>query len=298
MDLIRRETVRELLASINGPCVSVFAPLHPGTADARQDAIRLRKFLSPAEEQLVDRGLGRHAARELLAPLRRLTDGNTPWKYEGHGLAMFLAPGFERTFPLAAHVEEALYVDDRFHLRPLLPLVTEGDRFFVLALSQNNVRLLEGWAGGLVNRGFPGPHEFDGTTNVNHMMRGDKVHEGVESSVDRRAAHVKGPRKSKEDLRHFVREVASHVDERLRGESAPLVLATTELTAQLWREESKYRHTLGAFVQGNADYLPTDELHARAWPLVEPALVKGRQVPASNSRRATAGRECHSISAT
>lgn len=103
MDLIRRDTVRELLEAQAGPCVSVFAPLHPGTSESRQDPIRLRKFLSPAEEQLVDRGLGRHAARELLAPLRRFYDGNTPWKYEGRGLAMFLAPGFERTFPLAEH---------------------------------------------------------------------------------------------------------------------------------------------------------------------------------------------------
>ena len=33
---------------------------------------------------------------------------------------------------------------DRFHLKPLLPLLTGDGRFYVLAVSQNAVRLLQG----------------------------------------------------------------------------------------------------------------------------------------------------------
>jgi hypothetical protein len=33
---------------------------------------------------------------------------------------------------------------DRFHLKPLLPLLTGDGRFYILALSQNQVRLLQG----------------------------------------------------------------------------------------------------------------------------------------------------------
>jgi len=35
-------------------------------------------------------------------------------------------------------------VSDRFHLKPLLPLLTGDGRFYILALSQNQVRLLQG----------------------------------------------------------------------------------------------------------------------------------------------------------
>ena len=35
-------------------------------------------------------------------------------------------------------------VDDRFHVSPLLPLIAGDGHFFVLALSQNQIRLLEG----------------------------------------------------------------------------------------------------------------------------------------------------------
>jgi hypothetical protein len=35
-------------------------------------------------------------------------------------------------------------VTDRFHIKPLLPLLSGDGRFYVLALSQSEVRLLQG----------------------------------------------------------------------------------------------------------------------------------------------------------
>jgi hypothetical protein len=42
------------------------------------------------------------------------------------------------------HFEELVFVANRFHLKPLIPLLTEESGFYVLALSQNEIRLLEG----------------------------------------------------------------------------------------------------------------------------------------------------------
>jgi hypothetical protein len=35
-------------------------------------------------------------------------------------------------------------VSERFHVKPLLPLLSGDGRFYVLALSQNEIRLLQG----------------------------------------------------------------------------------------------------------------------------------------------------------
>jgi hypothetical protein len=284
METPLRETVAELLEPAMGPCVSLYAPLHPASAEARQDPIRLKNLRNAATEQLTHFGLSTKQSQQLLQPLDVFFDGERPRPEHGRGVAVFLAPGIERTFFLASDVAEALFVDEQFHLRPLLPFLAEQDRFFVLALSQNAVRLLEGWSGGLVVREFDGLHSFDQTTAVNHLERGDKVHEGPASSRDRLAAATKGPGKSTADLRHFVREVAAAIDRRLHGQAAPLVLAAVDSMAQLWRQVSRYPHTIDALIQGNADYLSSAELHEKAWPLVQPVLEQERHAAAKRLR--------------
>jgi hypothetical protein len=80
------------------------------------------------------------------------------------------------------------------------------------------------------------------------------------------------------ELREYLRQVAEVVDRRLNGETAPLVLATVEATAPIWREVSRYRFVLDEFVSGNADHLSPAELHAKAWPLMLPALAANRRL--------------------
>ena len=56
------------------------------------------------------------------------------------GLVLFLSPEAFRPYRLPLAFEELAIVDRRFHIKPLLPLLAGGERFSLLALSQNNVR--------------------------------------------------------------------------------------------------------------------------------------------------------------
>jgi len=57
---------------------------------------------------------------------------------------MFLSPEVFRAYMLPYVFKELVIVADRFHIRPLLPLLSGDGRFYILALSQNKVRLLQG----------------------------------------------------------------------------------------------------------------------------------------------------------
>ena len=142
-DLLRPEQVRELAGHQGGPCVSVFLPAHRMTPDSGQDAIRLRNLLDEAEKRLVAGDLRAPVAREVLRPGRDLLRPGWFWSYQSDGLAVFLAPGWSRIFRLPKEFPELVVVTGRFHIKPLLALLAAG-RFYVLALSQNQVRLLEG----------------------------------------------------------------------------------------------------------------------------------------------------------
>src|SRR4030065_2804856 len=90
------------------------------------------------------RGIPAPEARELLESAQKLLQGDLFQQPQSDGLAMFLSPEVFRTYMLPFVFKEWVTVTDRFHIRPLLPLLSGDGRYYILALSQNKVRLLQG----------------------------------------------------------------------------------------------------------------------------------------------------------
>jgi hypothetical protein len=278
MERIRRKDLDDILAYAGGPCASLFVSLNPAGREGREDAVRLRNLVDEAEEKLIARGMRRPDAERMLAAARALPDDDLAWQHRDRGAAVFAAPQFFRVLAFHRELELAVYVDDHFHLRPVLSLIDDEQRFFVLALSQNSVQLFEGDADGLqevtveglpanlaaslntgVRGGAPAPTAASGQPQV--------VLEGEQGN--RRAAE--------DDLQLFIRRVAAAVDKHLEHERAPLVLATIADHVPLWRQASGYLYLLENFVAGNARDLTLPQLHAKAWKIAEPALRHRRE---------------------
>jgi len=58
-------------------------------------------------------------------------------------LAIFTSKDVFQFYQLSIKFEEIVSVENRFYVRPLLPLFNNEGKFFVLAISQNRVRLLK-----------------------------------------------------------------------------------------------------------------------------------------------------------
>src|SRR5207248_2057847 len=147
----------------------------------------------------------------------------------------------------------------------------------VLALSQNGVRFFEGDREQVREETLAGiPKNLEEAIDIEYPEHGQRYHSGDAGSRGKQMAlhHGQGgkPETIKDDMQQFLRQVAVAVDKRLRNERAPLVLATVEQTVPLWRETSDYKFLLDEFVHGNPDHLSPAEMHAKAWPLVQPAL--------------------------
>jgi len=283
MDRIHRTDLQPLLDRREGFCISLYMPCSVGGRDSREDEVRLRGLVSEAVETLVQRGMRRPTAEELTAPLRSLSDDIDAWQHRGPGLAAFAAPGFVRVFNVEGALQAAALVDHQFHIRPLLGLLAEDDRFHLLAISQNALRFFTGDAKALHEAPLPGvPKNLKEAIDIEDAEHGRRYHSGMAGEAGKRAAihHGQGgkPEMIKENMREFLRPVACVVDKALNGEQAPLVLATVEATVSLWREVSHYKFLLDDYVAGSPDHLSASELHAKAWPLVEPALQRRQQL--------------------
>ena len=133
----------DLSALVEGPQqmgVSIYMPTHR-TGDTEQDPIRLKNLLREAESQLVAYGISASDAGELLEPAERLLLDSHFWQHQDDGLVIFMSHGIFRCYQLPYSFQELAVVAERFHIKPLLPLFSEDGAFYVLAVSQNQIRL-------------------------------------------------------------------------------------------------------------------------------------------------------------
>jgi hypothetical protein len=132
-----------LAAGPASPRVSVYQPTHRHHPDNTQDPIRFRNLLRQAQASL-RRAHDEASIDAVLAPLASLADDADFWNHATDGLAAFSSPGVFRVFRLQRSMPELAIVADSFHLKPLLRVVQSADRFQVLALQADTIRLYEG----------------------------------------------------------------------------------------------------------------------------------------------------------
>lgn len=270
MDLFTRADLRTLLEEREGPCVSLFMPAHRGGAE--QDTVRFRNLLGQAEERLGAHGLHAPEARTFLAPLHSLLADVSFWPNQCDGLAVFAARDFLRVYRLPWAFREELEVGGLFHVAPLLPLLAGDGRFFVLALSQNAVRLFQGTRFTIAPVDLKGvPRNFAEALRTHDRDEVLTFHTRPTSGGSWGAifeGHGVGIDDKKDDLLRYFEQIDRGLHELLREEHAPLVLAAVEYLMPIYREASTYPHLLEEGIEGNPDRMSEKDLHDRAWALV------------------------------
>jgi hypothetical protein len=298
MRLVSTETLVALADERDGPRLSIFLPTQ-GPGSDRQDPIRLRNLLREAEHRLAT-GLRHAEIRDLLAPGMELAEDGAFWREAATGgLALFLAGDGDRRLRLPYAPRELVVVGDRFHVKPLLPLLCGDGRFYLLALSQRRVRLFEGDQDGLRELELP-----DVPAGLAEAMRLEDREEqlqlhrtGPARPAGRPAAmfhgHGVGTDDAKDRILRFFRDVDHGVQHAVGDGRAPLVLAAVDYLRPLYRAASTYPQILEQGLSGNPDHLGPQELHRRAWSLVgdrfrsDQQAVAGRCLALERRCRAT-----------
>jgi hypothetical protein len=274
-----QDDVRTLLSPPPGPCVSIYLPARPVGAGDEPARIQLKNLLRQAGERL-----GATAAEEILAPAYALVDGAPDidfWRHQEKALALFLAPGFFQYVAIPFPVQERLEVDERFVIRPLLPLLG-GGTFYVLALSRKEVRLLE-VAGPSIRRvDLEGvPQSLEEALGEQLTGRVFQIHTASPAALGARAAIVHGRGSGEEDvkaeLERYLQRVDAGLAPKLPGRKAPLVLAGVEYLLAVYREVSRLHAVTEEGITGSPEHLKDEDLARRARPLAERFFAGSRR---------------------
>lgn len=282
MAFLLKSDLRALVETADKPCVSIFTPLVETGSENRQNRIRFKKLVREAEDKLMDTGMRRPDAQSLLAPALRHLDDDTFWQRPGKCYAWFGSPGQARDFRLPLSHEDLTVVGERFHVKPLMPLLTGDGRFFVLALSKNEPRFFEATRDEISEI-----HLQDMPHGLADIL---KLYEVPERTLQRHyapgpgtvaAAHAQGPDTSleKNKILEYFRQVDRAVHLVLKDSRAPLVLAGVEYLIPIYQEANTYPLLAGKSIPGNADSTKKSpaQLHKEAWLIVEPQFLRAQQ---------------------
>lgn len=290
MDVLSRDDLELLVRQPRAPCVSLYMPTHRSGPETQQDPIRLKNLMRRAEERLVGTGIRQPDASEVLRPARKLIEEEAFWRHQSEGLALFLRAGWSQWYRLPLRFEETVVVSDRFHVSPLLPLLTGDGHFFVLALSENEARLLAGTRFNVHVVNVPGL-----PAGVKDALRYDDPQRELGSHAAERGGpgarvvlHGQGigAEIQKERLGRYLQAVDRAVRRSLREQQAPLVLAGVGYVRAMYRDINTYPRLLEAGIAGSPDRTSGEELHARAWALVAPLFARDRDGAAAAYREA------------
>ncbi len=277
LDMINQSDMEALSMKRDGWRVSVYMPTHQAGDQVQQDPIRLKNLLDRAEERLVEKGLRRPEAEELVAPARLLLEDNLFWKHQSDGLAVFVSGEGLDYYRMPFDFEEQVIVGERFYVKPLLPLLSGDGRFYVLALSQDQVRLLAGtrYAAGEVDLESV-PDSLAEALRFDDPERRLQFHTATGPSGgkgERPAAfhgHGGADVDEKEAILRYFQKLDNELAPYLADVQVPMVLAGVDYLLPLYREANSYQHLVDEGIEGNPEELSVRELHHRAWAVVAP----------------------------
>jgi hypothetical protein len=300
MDILTRDELRTLTRKPEGWCVSIYMPTHRVGAEIQQDPIRLKNLLSETEERLLADGLRTSEAQELLEPAEKLLQDGLFWQHQSDGLAIFLSSDQFHYYRLPFDFDELVVVADRFHIKPLLPLLSGDGRFHVLALSQNKVRLIQGTRYNVSKVALEGVPE-----SLAETLRYNDPEKRLQFHTSTRTPGGKGERPaifhghgvaSADDPKDYISRYFHQIDEALqdllRDEQALLVLAGVDYLHPIYKEANTYPYLVDEGIEGNPEELSAEELHERAWAIVQPLFLAEQKEAAAQYRQlAGAGSE-------
>lgn len=269
------ESLAELAAFQQTPCLSLYQPTHRASPDNQQDPIRFRNLVKRLEASL----LQKHAAaetRDLIEPFEALGRDADFWGHTQDGLAVLAGAGLFRVFRLQRPVVELVVVADSFHTKPLRNFLQSVGGYQVLALSLHKVRLFQGNRDALdeIDAG-PGL-----TRALTDAMDDEPAH--PESAIDTpdprgvAGTSTRASRGGKQDQVDVVAERRFRAIDRAvldlhsRPSGLPLILAALPAHRHLFHLVSHNPFLMADGIDLNPDALTIDQLCQHAWEVAEP----------------------------
>jgi hypothetical protein len=278
--LISSQDLDTLIAHHGKPAVSIYLPTTRIPTRVQAESLQFRSLLRDAEEQLGQFDLRGPTISAILEPARQLTTDSDFWRHQKDGMAVFLSEDTFLRYQLPITVDTQVTVAESYQIKPLMPILTSDFVFYILAVSQNQVRLLH------CSRFHV--QEVDPNTIPTSLQEILSENEVGRQLQFRTLSHVQNAGRQaavfwsqgagatvndKVKIREFFDRIDRGLREYFQDPTIPLIFAGVEYLFPIYKEANTYPNLLESNIIGNPDELHAEELHREAWKLITPIFT-------------------------
>lgn len=285
MKLFNPDRLKELIKPRQEPCISIYIPTHNEWSEKEQDRIRFKNQLQNIAAQLKEKGYDSPEIDELLNEANELYKNEDFWKHTSSGLAMFISNEETLFYRVPITFNEYSKVSYRYYIKPLLPLVSQDGRYFIIALDLNETKLYHGSKFSIseIELSKDTPTSLDDAMILDDPEKSIQFHTGAGGPKgDRHAVfHGQGTgaddKLEKKQILRFFQMLNKGVMEILAGENVPLLIIGVEYLIPIYRDANSYSHLFKDAIDIDPQTLSPKELHKRSWGKVESHFKKSEE---------------------
>lgn len=236
--------------------ITIYLETSTHCEENHQAVIQLRKFISDIEVELKKHRTEDAPINRITHYLRALCEDTGFWLFQSRTLAILVSPHEMTTFRMTSRAPSLLTISDRFYLKPMLREITFPHCFYVLALTENEARLIECYPSAP-----PVVIDLEGMPrNARHVLR--------KLSVRARKCRFSSGTQKKTRLYHYTKAVEKALRPYLEGSDQPMVLASPEPLNAQYREVNTLDNLLVEGIVINPDVFTECELMKLARPVI------------------------------
>ena len=272
----------QILAGENSTCVSIYMPAEKAGAETRKNPIRFKNLLREAEDKIEHLSESTPELNDSIESAKAYIENYDFWQHQDYGLAFFINRDGVKYYRLPYSFEESIQVSNGFYLKPLLPVLTNDSKFYLLALSQNEVRFFLG-SHYTINEiklpeGVPPSLaealKYDDPEKQQQFHSGDGGGGGGTTIYHGQGV---GTTDNKDEIKRFFHQINNALVAAFQQETTPLILAGVEFLLPIYQEANSYNNLLEAGITGNPENVSENDLHSQAWSIIEPHLTAAKQ---------------------
>jgi hypothetical protein len=278
---LNQETINQLMMRRGAPALSLYQPTHRSFPERQQDPIRFRHLVERLASSLQQQHPGQDHEL-LLKPFHDLQHDHEFWNHNQDGLAIFAGEGYFEVMRLQRTVVEQAIVNDRPHVKPLLRVVQSADRYQILCLTRDSIRMFEGNRYALDEISVPddirtlqdalgtettakGQHGFpQGFGRASE--RGDPMQQSAGGSGKQEEI-------DKDQERYFRLVDKAILEHRSRPSGLPLILAALPEQQSHFRRISHNDRLLSTGIEIAPGSIELNDLKAKSWEVMLPKYL-------------------------
>ncbi len=275
MEVMKIQDLRYLLENAEHPSITIYLPTIPGDKDTNR--ILIKNSISKARDAIKEKDYDARDIEENLKAFTLMGEDLSFLNAQKEGLAVFINKHELKTYRLPHAFEETVIADNIFHIKPLLPVLTENIDYYILAISKNTLALYS------ANRFEINPIDIpDMPKNMDEALQYDID----ESHLGRRPAKVSGgslgaathgenigDETEKEFVLRYCQIVEKYISTFLNNKNKTLVLAGVDYISSIYKEASSYKNISEKTISGNPETMTASSLRDHAWDIVKPQLL-------------------------